>query len=341
MQRRRVIGGVAAIAVGIAGCVDDVMEGELDGATGDGTDDDRDSSTDESNGESDESTGGDPEAAVEAFVAAVSEADLEQQAALVHEDAKGIDTADEPMDISTDTVERGDRDDVDRYSEEPESREEVALMEAGDEHAFVYAELVADEADVTGSGSREIVEPNWFVLVRDGDGGDWSIFRVFTTDGDTPAGEDSTATGEETSEQVATRIDVVSMTGTVGEDDTITTVRLVTMLSAGSDSVDLSEATVEVTSGSSTRSLTHGEASDEQIDDDALDADEFGTALIAGDDATTLSESDERLELAFDGDGLAAGDTATLTITLASGAATEVALQVPSTLHEPGSLVQL
>ena len=71
------------------------------------------------------------------------------------------------------------------------------------------------------------------------------------------------STGEDAQSEVGNQISVVSATGTVGEsggDKAVDEVNLVVKKSAGSDPIDLTQATIEYTSDTASQTLIHGSA---------------------------------------------------------------------------------
>ncbi|WP_435194297.1 archaellin/type IV pilin N-terminal domain-containing protein [Natronomonas sp. EA1] len=136
-------------------------------------------------------------------------------------------------------------------------------------------------------------------------------------------------TGADAQSQVSNQIDVVSATGeNAGSDDDVDTVRLVVKKSAGSDPIDLEEATIEYTSSGSSATLTHGGTADGTT---------FSTAIEKGDSATILDDNGERVTVtvnvdSIEGGGLAEGEEATLRIVDQSGATTIYGVNVPDVL---------
>jgi flagellin FlaB len=135
-------------------------------------------------------------------------------------------------------------------------------------------------------------------------------------------------TGDDAQAQVSNQIDVVSATGEVSNDN-VSTVTLVVKKSPGSDPIDLSEATIEYTSSSSSATLAEaGSAS----------GTEFSTTEIKGDGDKILDDTSERIEITVDAsavegdDGIAPGGTVELQIVDQSGASTIYGVNVPDVL---------
>ncbi|GAB7095313.1 flagellin [Halolamina litorea] len=136
-------------------------------------------------------------------------------------------------------------------------------------------------------------------------------------------------TGADAQAQVSNQIDVVSATGAVGANDSISNITLVVKKSPGSDPIDLSEATIEYTSSGSSETLSQGSTTDSTT---------FTTVDLDGTEATVLEDTDERIEIEIDtasieaGDGLAEGSDADLRIVDQSGATTIYGVNVPDVL---------
>ncbi|MEY7851699.1 archaellin/type IV pilin N-terminal domain-containing protein [Natrarchaeobius sp. A-rgal3] len=173
------------------------------------------------------------------------------------------------------------------------------------------------------------------------------------------------ATGEQSTEQVSNNIQIVSTTGEVGDgdEDAITTARIVTQMSAGSDDIDLSEMTIQIIGPGGATDLT---AADEgEIGDpitDISDADDHFSLRALTDDSSddVLQERSDRIEVGIalghdvNGDltesidavgdnGLEEGDELDMTMTLQSGSQTVAVLSVPDSLNaeEEGDDVRL
>ena len=143
------------------------------------------------------------------------------------------------------------------------------------------------------------------------------------------------ATGEDAQAGVSNQIDVVSATGIDSDDNKeIETVELVVKKSAGSDDIDLSQATVQYNSGSALETLTY--------DDTSAGASAFATTDVKGTapDATRLSDTSQRVKITIDtesiepGNGLGEGANVDLSITDQSGATTSYAVNVHSVLED-------
>ena len=160
------------------------------------------------------------------------------------------------------------------------------------------------------------------------------------------------ATGEDAQAGVSNQIEVVSATGVdlytdANDDPDIDTVELVVKKSAGSDDIDLSEATIQYNSGTALVTLTHTTGT--------AGVDTFSSVGIDGADNTRLSDTSQRVKITLNAaaiedsanappfndageddanTALVEGSSVDLTITDQSGASTSYAINVPSVLQE-------
>ncbi|QLG49263.1 archaellin/type IV pilin N-terminal domain-containing protein [Natrinema halophilum] len=182
-------------------------------------------------------------------------------------------------------------------------------------------------------------------------------------------------TGSETQEAVANQIEVVHASGGVNEsteDGYVDSVNLTVMKSAGSNSIDLSSMTIQYTSDTTDKTLTHGGTdtaigietvtaggSDYGVVSGSATSAEFATRDIAGDDGgdTELISTDDRVKItlhiaaieagthnesstgldlanALEGEGLEGGDSATIKLVDQSGAQFSYGVTVPSTFGD-------
>ncbi|MFC4450401.1 archaellin/type IV pilin N-terminal domain-containing protein [Halorussus aquaticus] len=143
----------------------------------------------------------------------------------------------------------------------------------------------------------------------------------------------SEQTGEESTAQVTNRVNVVSTTGTVGNDDSIHTVDLTVMKSSGSGHVNLSTATVEWLGPDNAAILTKG--------DTATDTNFSVTAIKdIGDTAPVLVDQADRFRVTLDATqltdkshGLKESEDFTIKIVTSAGAVT-YQHSVPQTLTD-------
>ncbi|WP_254839790.1 archaellin/type IV pilin N-terminal domain-containing protein [Natronomonas marina] len=134
-------------------------------------------------------------------------------------------------------------------------------------------------------------------------------------------------TGSDAQSEVSNQIDVVSATGTVSGGD-VGTVELVVKKSPGSEPIDLSQATIEYTSDTSSVTLTQGGTADGTT---------FSTTDVSGTSGTVLDQNSDRIRITVDtssieSSGLGAGEEATLEVTDQSGASTIYGVNVPDVL---------
>ncbi len=322
MQRRRLLGSVGTLAaVGLAGCsetVDDQLDdfGSDDSHEGNSRDDRRGSSD-----ERDDEDEAGPESAVRAYVQAVRDGNADTQERLLHEDLDTESTSSEPVDVEIRTVDRRAAEEIEGY-DGPGDVIADRRIEGVDDAEIALVFLTVEHAE-EGFGDA------WFVTVQSGD--DWRVRDSFSPD----------ATGEESSQVATDRIEVMYAVGTVGSDDTLSAARIVVAAAPGSDEIDLRQTSVEVTSASDHRGLTHGFSSEDGLDPDELPSGEFVTVPINAEDSSTLSASDDRIEIRFPVEALGPGDHAVVTITTEAGVTTETELSVPDSLPAPGEQVRL
>jgi len=145
-------------------------------------------------------------------------------------------------------------------------------------------------------------------------------------------------TSADSQAQVSNQITVVSAVGEVNSDN-VTKLNFTVMKSAGSDDIDLANATVQYQSDDAAETLDFGETADANTyvvyntdGDTALN-------LSAGDDVT-LNEQDERKVISVDltstgiGDELKEGEEATVKFVDQSGASTIYGVNVPDTISD-------
>ena len=131
-------------------------------------------------------------------------------------------------------------------------------------------------------------------------------------------------TGDDAQAQVSNQIDVVS--ATADHDGTnVTELTLVVKKSPGSDPIDLTAATIQFTSQSSSQTLTSGGGAG------GFSASEVaGTSTTSG-DAKVLEDTSERITITITNPAtnLQSGDSAELKIVDQSGATTTYGVNVP------------
>ncbi len=139
------------------------------------------------------------------------------------------------------------------------------------------------------------------------------------------------ATGEESSEQVSDRVEVISVVGNTnatGETgDVVDQLDISVRRAPGADNIDLNNSIVEVFANGNSSTLT--------FDAGTADANNFSVSMIQGTD-NTLADSSDRAELTVNldanGQSLEEGDSVTVTITTAAGGTAFVEKRAPSTL---------
>ena len=144
------------------------------------------------------------------------------------------------------------------------------------------------------------------------------------------------ATGEESTSQVSDRIQVVSQSGNVS-DQQVDNLTFVLAKAPGAGSVDLNQTTLELV----------GEQGQESIQIEDLDT---NVEDILGVSNAVLTESSDRAGVSLnfsddvdfeDYDELQPGERLTVTFTTASGASTTTEIRVPTTLTEEQDSVRL
>jgi len=149
------------------------------------------------------------------------------------------------------------------------------------------------------------------------------------------------ATGEEASAQVSNRMDVVSAYGNV-TSDSVDYANLTVRQAAGADNINLSKSTIQWIGPDKATTLTHGDLSDAQTNDDR-----FNTTDVKGGNEEVLVEQSDRIKVVmFAGndtepgitDGLSSGDEVQLTITTQYGSKTSYWVNVPESLKDKNAV---
>jgi flagellin FlaB len=166
-------------------------------------------------------------------------------------------------------------------------------------------------------------------------------------------------TGQQSSDQVTNRLEVVNTVG-IQIDDTSDTVGLVEVTvrkAPGAGNIDLGATTVQLVHSSGSYDLTHGALGGDGSQDagDAPNVTNFNTSSVQDDDDSisnsfVLNDPADRATIFIDvedvfdgtadgsfpgsndGNGLAEGETATVRLNTQSGGTTELRLVVPETL---------
>jgi len=135
------------------------------------------------------------------------------------------------------------------------------------------------------------------------------------------------ATGEESSQQVADRLQIQSATGNVTADGTVDRVNITVTKAPGAGDIQLENVTYEfVTADSVETDVINGTGSGTSID-----------TITAATDDTVITDRGDRYILNFTADtaiggDLEGGDQVTVTLTTAAGASTVSELRVPDSL---------
>lgn len=144
---------------------------------------------------------------------------------------------------------------------------------------------------------------------------------------------DAEATGQDARDEVSNQIDVVTVSGATNSSDQVETANLTVKKSPGSSDLDLSQATIQYTSGDTAQTLTH-DASNTSV---SLFTTSDVTGTSSGEELTSLGD---RAQITLDlsaienGTGLGEGEEATVEIVDQSGATTVKVLNVPPTIGD-------
>jgi len=155
-------------------------------------------------------------------------------------------------------------------------------------------------------------------------------------------------TGQQSSDQVTNRLQVVSAVGEDINGDTVDTVRITVKQAPGANNIDLSTTTLQFVHSSGSTDLTFSDYSaDSSTFDDGnandLSNTDFGVTGVqdeGGDSiqgsAPVLNDRADRAQIILDTSaitgGFSEGDTATIQVNTQSGGNTEIRLVVPETL---------
>jgi len=153
----------------------------------------------------------------------------------------------------------------------------------------------------------------------------------------------ASTTADDTQDQVTNNVEFVSATGEVdSDDDVINAVSFTVMKGAGADAISISDATLEFASNDATQTFDLSNA-----DEDASSATAVTLNMLKGSDTSVLQNQDERLEInlqfanAADVDPMDQGDSATVTFVDQSGAESLYGVNVPDTLTDDLTYVQV
>jgi len=160
-------------------------------------------------------------------------------------------------------------------------------------------------------------------------------------------------TGQQSSDQVTNRLEVVNTVGTqINEDgsgnDRVDLIEMTVRKAPGAGNIDIGSTTLQMVHSSGSYDLTHG--LDDGDGTDAPNATHFNASTVQDDDdsisnSQVLNDPADRATIYVDtddiisgtdnnggGSGLGEGDTATIRVNTQSGGTTEIRIVVPETL---------
>ncbi len=152
-------------------------------------------------------------------------------------------------------------------------------------------------------------------------------------------------TGQQSSEQVTNRLEVVNTIGSDINSDAVDTVEVTVKRAPGAANIDLGQAIAQYTSSGAAQDLTFDDDADSTVSSasnfDVESVQDAGGSSISGSDAV-LDDPADRAKMIFDtssiegdgssGAGLSEGETATIQLNTQSGGTTTVTISVPETL---------
>ncbi len=164
-------------------------------------------------------------------------------------------------------------------------------------------------------------------------------------------------TGQQSSEQVTNRLEVVNTIGSDINSDAVDTVEVTVKRAPGAANIDLGQTIAQYTSSGAAKDLTFGATEDPVTSPGSATSfnvgevqDAGGDSIDPGNDDAVLDDPADRAKLLFDasniegdgsdGAGLSEGETATIQLNTQSGGTTTVTVSVPETLSG-SSAVQL
>ncbi|THE62943.1 flagellin [Salinadaptatus halalkaliphilus] len=154
------------------------------------------------------------------------------------------------------------------------------------------------------------------------------------------------ATGEESTQQVSDRLEIVSISGTVDDSNEVEDLRFVMAMAPGSDPIDLNKTTAQFI----------GEQGEQTVVIDADATNEYVNNIQGVSDADNdpvLTDTSDRAEVVFtvgDGsdneidnswDNLEEGEQLTVIFTTDAGATTQAEIRVPTTITDEDESVRL
>jgi archaeal flagellin N-terminal-like domain len=174
-------------------------------------------------------------------------------------------------------------------------------------------------------------------------------------------------TGQQSSDQVTNRLEVVNAVGTQinddGNGDRIDMIELTVRKAPGAGNIDIGASTIQMVHSSGSYDLIYDGTDDEGVGEsgsgeaDFADADDFNVSTVQDDDSSitesqVLNDPSDRATIYVNADaviqdrdptgnfggGLSEGDTATIRLNTQSGGTTELRLVVPETLSSDSAV---
>jgi len=331
--RRRCLLALGAVgAGGLAGCA------EFDGGSGGGESDDDDEETETATGEGTENGSDEAEATLRQYLEAFGE-DESTLESLTHPESQ---LSTEPRETTLTVREIA--------PQTLSGRAETLTNELTDEEIDDAREAL--EGDVERIGAEEYTTLGFEIETDSGerdtsvallveDDGQWYVYTL-SVDTYLYSAEDhggAEETGQQSSDQVTNRLEVVNIVGTEISDGTIGSVEIVVKKAPGANNIDLSTTTAQFVHSSGSTDLAFGSTGG------SGSASEFGVRSIQDEDGSlqgdspTLNDPADRAQLVLntgaivsERGGLGEGDTATVRFNTQSGGTTEARLVVPETL---------
>jgi len=291
--------------VGVAGCMDDLESGA-------GTQ----SETEGDSGSKPEEGQEGPVELVDALLTALLEGDLETANSLTHADMPDFTEADViDDDITINSIDEASYDTaVDHASGLPPEDELDEEMGALD---------VSEYRIVTFSGTENGEQIDGLVLVIKSDGR-WQMYDPLA------ASAEEEERDEETQEPYE-NVQVEEIAGLSGESEPAQIQQITITVSRGpeSDEVDLSKATIDLTTNNLSETLAHNNSGNQYT---------FSTSVISGDDDVVLADDDQSLiEIDLDSisqdANLGAGETISFEISSRTGVDTWIEVRTGSTIE--------
>jgi flagellin FlaB len=168
-------------------------------------------------------------------------------------------------------------------------------------------------------------------------------------------------TGQQSSDQVTNRLEVVSAVGTQinSDENSVDLIELTVRKAPGAGNIDLGATTLQMVHSSGSYDLTYGGTGADSTQDagEAPNSTYFNVSTVQDDDtsiedsqvlndpsdrATIYVDADDIIgdsdDQSYDGNGLSEGSTATIRINTQSGGTTELRVVVPETLSSDSAV---